>query len=89
MNQARYFPLKKSGLTGLDRGEASPVSAVLRSGRRVDLAKVTPIGISSTEIRRCAKKGASIKYLLPAEVESYIISNNLYRGEELNRRGSW
>lgn len=74
-----YLGLKRASLASLDRGEAASVTAVLQSGKRVDLATVTPIGISSTEIRKSVKKGASIKYLLPAEVESYIISNNLYR----------
>jgi nicotinic acid mononucleotide adenylyltransferase len=73
--------LKRTSLASLDRGEASLITAVLRGGRRVSLATVTPIGTSSTEIRKCVKKGSSIKYLLPAEVESYIISNNLYRGK--------
>ena len=76
-----YLGLKRTSLASLDRGEASLITAVLRGGRRVSLATVTPIGTSSTEIRKCVKKGSSIKYLLPAEVESYIISNNLYRGK--------
>ena len=74
-----YLGLKRTSLASLDRGEAAPVTAVLQSGRRVALTAVTPIGISSTAIRKCVKKGASIKYLLPQEVESYIISNSLYR----------
>ena len=74
-----YLNLKRTSLASLDRGETASVAAVLPSGRKVDLATVTPIGISSTDIRKCVKKGSSIKYLLPAEVESYIISNNLYR----------
>jgi nicotinate-nucleotide adenylyltransferase len=74
-----YLDLKRTSLTSLDRGGAAPVTAALQGGKRVTLAAVTPIGISSTDIRRRVKKGSSIKYLLPAEVESYIISNNLYR----------
>jgi len=74
-----YLGLKRTSLASLDRGETASVTTVLQSAKRVALAAVTPIGISSTEIRKCVKKGASIKYLLPAEVESYIISNNLYR----------
>jgi len=78
-----YLGLKKTSLASLDRGETASVTALLESGKKAVLSSVTPIGISSTDIRKCVRKGSSIKYLLPAEVESYIISNNLYR--EKNR----
>jgi nicotinate-nucleotide adenylyltransferase len=50
----------------------------LGNSQKVFLADVTQIGISSTDIRKSVKKGASIKYMLPENVESYIISNRLY-----------
>lgn len=43
------------------------------------------IGISSTEIRRRRREGASIRYLVPESVERYIVSRGLYRGA--GRRG--
>ncbi|MCL6501046.1 MAG: nicotinate-nucleotide adenylyltransferase [Pirellulales bacterium] len=37
------------------------------------------VGISSSEIRRRAAAGLSIKYQTPPAVEQYILSHNLYR----------
>ncbi|MDH4233302.1 MAG: nicotinate-nucleotide adenylyltransferase [Nitrospirota bacterium] len=73
-----YLEVKKNVLAGLDRGEGDSCATVLKSGKKAFLTRVTPIGISSTGIRKSIKKGSSIKYLLPAEVESYIISHSLY-----------
>jgi nicotinate-nucleotide adenylyltransferase len=38
------------------------------------------IGISSTEIRARVREGLGIKYLVPPEVETYILDHGLYRG---------
>ncbi len=38
------------------------------------------VGISSTEIRRRVAEGRSIRYLVPPEVEEYIVEHCLYRG---------
>jgi len=50
------------------------------SGHSLYLHGVTPIGISSTEIRRIIKEGRSITYLVPKEVEEYIEKHGLYQG---------
>ena len=41
---------------------------------------ITPVEISATGIRKLIKRGKSIKYLLPEEVESYIITHKIYKG---------
>lgn len=50
----------------------------LLSGRKALVLQMTPMGISSTEIRRLLREGKSIKYLLPDKVEEYIYQHNLY-----------
>jgi len=77
--QSPYLDMKKTLLAGIDSGDSESCTTVLQSGKQVILARVTQLGISSTDIRKRVKKGTSLKYLLPAEVESYIISNNLYK----------
>ncbi len=54
------------------------LSVMLPSGREAVLLRTTPIAIASTDIRRRIREGLSIKYLLPAEVESIIISKKIY-----------
>lgn len=52
----------------------------LRGGRTAVLVDVTPIAISATSVRAAAREGRSIKYLLPENVESFIITHGLYAG---------
>jgi nicotinate-nucleotide adenylyltransferase len=49
------------------------------SGHSLHLLSVTPIGISSSEIRRAASEGKSLTYLVSKEVENYITRKGLYR----------
>lgn len=82
---------KKSVLRKLDVEEIDTYRIELKGHTTLTLLRVTPVGISSTEIRRLIKRDGSIKYLLPVSVESYIISNKLYRKEQrardkINRR---
>lgn len=51
----------------------------LKNRRQAFILKITPFQISSTEIRSHIKLNRSIKYLLPQDVQSYIISNKLYK----------
>jgi len=73
------FKMKKSILRKLDNEEIETYTVKLHGHTMVMLLKVTPIGISSHEIRNRIRQERSIKYLLPASVESYIITNKLYR----------
>lgn len=80
--ELRGSPYLKAGrgmLKELDRGKIGHHRVKLASKRGAFLLAIPPVGISSTEIRRLLRGGRSIKFLLPPEVESYIISNKLYR----------
>lgn len=74
-----YTKINRRILSELDNGETETCKIKLKSNKDAILLRLTPIGISSTEIRRLIRQGKSIKYLLPAEVKSYIISNRLYK----------
>lgn len=64
-------------LSRLDQGDLR--RAVVRSGASAVYLENIPLSdISSTDIRARVKAGTSVKYLLPATVESYIIKNKLY-----------
>lgn len=51
----------------------------MTSGRYLWLVASLGMEISSTEIRKRIKARRSVKYLLPEQVESYIIQNGLYK----------
>ena len=49
-------------------------------GAKISLLHQPNIEISSNYIRGLIKKGMSIRYYVPKEVEEYISENGLYRG---------
>lgn len=50
-----------------------------RFGRRILLVDCPALDISSSDLRRRAASGRSIKYLVPEAVEAYIQKHELYR----------
>jgi nicotinate-nucleotide adenylyltransferase len=77
-----YIKISRRILRNLDNAEIETYCMRLKSNRDIVFLRLTPIGISSTEIRKLIQQGKSIKYLLPVEVESYIIANKLYFDKE-------
>lgn len=47
----------------------------------IAFSRIMGLEVSSTEIRRCVNSGRSIKYLVPASVEEYILRHGIYASE--------
>jgi nicotinate-nucleotide adenylyltransferase len=74
--------LKKTvrrSLREIDGAKKDSYPLILKSGKDCILLRTTPLGISATDIRGYIKQGKSVKYLLPAEVQSFIIRNKLFK----------
>jgi nicotinic acid mononucleotide adenylyltransferase len=77
-----HIKISRRILKKVDNAEIETYSMKLKSSRDIVFLRLTPIGTSSTAIRNLIQQGKSIKYLLPVEVESYIIANKLYFDKE-------
>ena len=80
---AEFLDMDPEALASLDRGEQEVAEGRLKGmegdGRRAFVFMTTRLGISATEIRERLRLGRSVTYLLPVEVESFIMSKGLYR----------
>ena len=76
--ESPYIDAERSNLELLEKDSREILSLKLKSLREAYLVKITPLDISSSDVRRFIRAGQSIKYLLPENVESFIISHKLY-----------
>ncbi len=67
-------------LAQLDAGQLEKYEFRLKRGRSLWALAIPPCEVSSQEVRRRLKSKQSIENLLPAAVESYILSHNLFSG---------
>ncbi|MDP3048072.1 MAG: nicotinate-nucleotide adenylyltransferase [Thermodesulfovibrionales bacterium] len=74
-----YLKINKNILKKLDNAKLQTYKTKLKSGRDIIMVHITPVEISATGIRKLIKRRKSIKYLLPEEVESYIITHKIYK----------
>lgn len=86
LSSSPYLSVRKELLRKLDIGTLPSCSTKLRNKNTVMLLNVSPINISATDIRTRMAQGKSAKYLLPADVESYIISHRLYADRKPQNR---
>jgi nicotinate-nucleotide adenylyltransferase len=73
-----YMDVEEGILKELDGSDGGSMTLRLKSLKEAVLVKITTLDISSSSIRRSIREGLSIKYLLPENVESFIISHKLY-----------
>ncbi|MEW6109744.1 MAG: nicotinate-nucleotide adenylyltransferase [Nitrospirota bacterium] len=77
-----YIKIRKNLLLKLDSNKIESCETGLGTDKELVLLRIIPMGISSTDIRRRIREGLTIKYMLPEDIEYYIISNKLYHTEE-------
>ena len=69
---ATVVVMRRPGVDGVVRSEDARPNVIF--------CEVPEIGIASRDIRKRVEEGKSIRYLVPAAVERYIVKHRLYRG---------
>jgi nicotinate-nucleotide adenylyltransferase len=64
---------------GTSRRSVDEALSHLAGGERTEFFRMPRIGISSTYVRRCARAGQPVRYLVPDVVADYIEEHKLYR----------
>jgi len=78
LSLATFVAFPRPG-TGVRRLRAAVAKLNSDLGGSVAIASGPRVDISSTEIRRRARAGASLRYLVPDAVAEYIVRHGLYR----------
>ena len=80
--QASLLP---AGLAPAFRYDQGVSGWIHGSGNIIFFKEINFLDISSTKVRELVEKGASIKYLVPPEVEAYIEKHGLYQKGQVKR----
>lgn len=62
-----------------DEGEYERLELAAKALGNTDLVRITPLPVSSTEVRQAVKEGHSLENLVPQPVAEYIRENHLYQ----------
>lgn len=62
-----------------DEGEYERLELAAKSLGNTELVRITPLPVSSTEVRQAVKEGRSLENLVPQPVVEYIRENHLYQ----------
>jgi nicotinate-nucleotide adenylyltransferase len=65
------------------KGQKSEIKRLRRKyGTKMDMLEIPGVKVSSTDMRRRVKAGASLRYLTPVKVAKYIAAKGLYKQTE-------
>ena len=81
------FPELPAGLAPFFKEDRSGETWTHTSGNYLYLKEITLFDISSTKVRELINREASIRYLIPTEVEIYIQERGLYRRDGRMKSG--